>query len=129
MSHDASDCQKDAEKDKVDHRPKTIISHPISEDADDPFNLEDSPSCCICLEDFANGDTLCHSFVCPHVFHVNCMKQWLLRHDACPCCRQFYLAMKPSDSLQTDPSYVLPLDVWSLTTEDLPHWFIMTSEL
>ena len=114
--------------------PKTIISQSMSSTMEDDellqkLNANGSASCPICLEDFLNGDTVCLSAVCPHVFHVSCMKQWLLRHDACPCCRQQYLALKPTEETKQDPSYVLPLDVWSLTAEDLPHWFIMTSEL
>ncbi|KAH7536624.1 hypothetical protein FEM48_Zijuj03G0004400 [Ziziphus jujuba var. spinosa] len=49
--------------------------------------------CCgICLEDFlAEGihdhDEL-HRLKCSHVYHKNCILEWLQKHNTCPLCRR-----------------------------------------
>ena len=49
--------------------------------------------CAICLNDFHDGEEICWSqnIECGHVFHHLCIKQWVLRHDDCPCCRNNFL--------------------------------------
>jgi len=50
--------------------------------------------CAICLADYKEGDQICSSknVNCSHSFHEKCIFEWvLLRHHACPCCRQNYL--------------------------------------
>ncbi|XVF70309.1 hypothetical protein PTKIN_Ptkin11bG0152000 [Pterospermum kingtungense] len=43
--------------------------------------------CAICLEDFED-DELCRVFpLCKHVFHFNCIDNWLRNHITCPICR------------------------------------------
>jgi hypothetical protein len=55
-----------------------------------------SPDCCsICLEEFRNGDEMCASpnQACSHVFHRDCILDWLLTHEICPICRRNYLEL------------------------------------
>jgi hypothetical protein len=63
--------------------------------------------CCpICLKDYQPNDEICRSrnnLDCRHVFHPECIEQWLLYHDECPCCRQNYLLGKTTSS-STDSS-------------------------
>lgn len=46
--------------------------------------------CIICLELFHNKSTIyvlkCHE---THIFHVNCLKEWVKRKYECPSCRRF----------------------------------------
>ena len=53
----------------------------------------DQPLCSICLCPYAPGDIVCWSSNpgCHHLFHAECMSQWLMKHDDCPQCRQDYL--------------------------------------
>ena len=58
-------------------------------------------SCAICLADYAVGDALSWSSnpQCHHVFHRECIQNWLLRKCAyptksCPCCRQPFVIRK-----------------------------------
>uniref|UniRef100_A0A6V2JPD1 RING-type domain-containing protein n=2 Tax=Ditylum brightwellii TaxID=49249 RepID=A0A6V2JPD1_9STRA len=44
-------------------------------------------SCPICLADYAEGDDISHTHNCIHCFHADCVTQWLMNHDTCPCCR------------------------------------------
>ena len=50
-------------------------------------NLSLHPSCAICLENFDALSDVKQLPVCHHVFHTNCLTEWLLRHGNCPMCR------------------------------------------
>lgn len=46
--------------------------------------------CSICLEVYAIGDHLAwdrHDHTCLHVFHEECISEWLMTHNDCPSCR------------------------------------------
>eukprot|EP00980_Cylindrotheca_fusiformis_P015095 scaffold4160_cov86-Cylindrotheca_fusiformis.AAC.3 len=50
----------------------------------------DDYCCCICLEAYIPGDTVCIAMTssCDHVFHKDCILQWLhSNHNECPLCR------------------------------------------
>jgi len=44
-------------------------------------------ACSICLDDF-KPESICHELYCFHVFHENCIEEWLAKHDSCPDCRK-----------------------------------------
>jgi len=48
--------------------------------------------CPVCFEDYTNGDEIAWSKNgnCSHVYHVNCILTWLMKHDDCPICRSKY---------------------------------------
>ncbi|XP_044489289.1 E3 ubiquitin-protein ligase MBR2-like [Mangifera indica] len=46
----------------------------------------DQEPCCICQEDYADGDDL-GMLDCGHDFHNNCIKQWLMQKNLCPICK------------------------------------------
>jgi len=54
-----------------------------------------SSSCPICMESFTVGQTVSWSTSndCHHVFHHSCLREWLLRHTECPCCRTTVLSV------------------------------------
>ena len=58
------------------------------EDEKDP-----KQECIICMEGFKVGDIVSFSPAegCHHIFHHNCLRQWLLRKSGCPCCRVIML--------------------------------------
>ena len=49
-------------------------------------NGEES-ECRICLESFSDSDEI-NKTDCQHIFHHECLKAWLQRHNTCPLCRQ-----------------------------------------
>jgi len=44
-------------------------------------------TCSICLDDF-QAESECHQFHCFHIFHEECIGEWLAKHDSCPDCRK-----------------------------------------
>ena len=53
-------------------------------------SCQDNDFCSICLNDYMDDDILCASKFssCGHEFHLNCLQEWLAKHDECPICRQ-----------------------------------------
>jgi len=52
-----------------------------------PSSVIDESQCHICLEDFAEGDSL-RALPCNHFFHINCVDAWLKqKSSSCPTCR------------------------------------------
>jgi hypothetical protein len=55
---------------------------------------EEMAGCAICLSRFKPQQLVCESnnSSCQHVFHKDCMVDWLMKHhDNCPMCREVYL--------------------------------------
>jgi Ring finger domain len=57
-----------------------------------------NPQCAICFEPFKNGDAISSSRnnKCQHIFHRQCIFEWLLKHEGCPFCRRNYLSSESS---------------------------------
>ncbi|KAK4254130.1 hypothetical protein QN277_009555 [Acacia crassicarpa] len=57
----------------------------LREDEDDADSFK-KDACCICLEDFPDNAEV-STMPCHHVFHHNCIVQWLKTSHLCPLCR------------------------------------------
>lgn len=44
------------------------------------------PQCIVCMNMFEIGD-VCRELHCGHLYHPNCIFQWLGLHNTCPKCR------------------------------------------
>merc|ERR1712232_594851 len=53
----------------------------LSSDDDYPF------PCAICLDDCCGDQLVVSSSHCPHIFHKDCVMEWLEMNETCPCCR------------------------------------------
>lgn len=51
------------------------------------IDLEETPSCTICLEDFDNTKIIVQTR-CNHYYHKECLKNWLNVDSTCPNCRR-----------------------------------------
>ncbi|CAL1373631.1 unnamed protein product [Linum trigynum] len=47
--------------------------------------------CCVCLVDFEMKEELLQISSCKHVFHMDCIRHWLLNNSTCPICRCFVI--------------------------------------
>lgn len=57
-----------------------------------------APECSICLDRYEAGDTVAFARVdgCEHIFHEECLVQWLADHDDCPLCRKKLVGVEGS---------------------------------
>ena len=54
------------------------------------LNEETELICSICLDDFHKYDKYIE-FECKHIYHKNCIKEWLQNHKNCPNCRKIII--------------------------------------
>ena len=59
-------------------------------------------SCAICLEEFNDGETIKKMPDCGHIFHGDCITNWLKMHNNCPYCR-LRLNILKADQLNVNP--------------------------
>lgn len=67
-------------------RSRSQLETPITID----LNTEggrDSASCTICQEEFAPGEKVCVLPRCKHMFHEDCLRDWIMSKGTCPLCR------------------------------------------
>lgn len=78
----------------------TSVKHAESYDTADTILVDGNSfpdhsdrECPICMERFVVGDIVSWSSYdkCSHVYHHQCIKEWLLRHNNCPFCREVFL--------------------------------------
>ena len=68
-------------------------------------------TCAICVDEFVNGDSI-KTLQCGHIFHVNCIDEWLGKYSSvCPLCKSnlrqpvnFRNINNPADSISSDDS-------------------------
>lgn len=51
----------------------------------DQFPDQADARCVVCLGDYEQEDKL-RRLACGHIFHVECVDEWLKRHKTCPLC-------------------------------------------
>lgn len=66
------------------------------------ITAETEPTCSICLDDMQEN-VLVRKLSCNHIFHSNCVDQWLQQSErsTCPHCRQAVPRSPPGDMNQT----------------------------
>lgn len=65
--------------------------------------------CPICFE--KNGDESSMTLSCNHIFHTNCIENWLFTKTTCPCCRTVVLERESDDSDSDDEPIVRTYDM------------------
>jgi len=56
-------------------------------DDDDEEEEEGEENCTICMQEFADGDSV-RGLPCNHQFHQLCIDQWLNSNKTCPVCKE-----------------------------------------
>ena len=79
-----------------------------------------SSECSICLSPLRCGDMVSKSnnIDCNHVFHTQCVKEWLILHVECPMCRKEYLIPPIFYSLQENTEWTDSLRTAAATVEE-----------
>ncbi|MFS7946609.1 putative transcription factor C2H2 family [Helianthus anomalus] len=68
----------------INDLPKHVFEG-LSNRDDDTSN---KTNCVICLQDFENKEEGRELLSCRHMFHVQCIDEWLIRQGSCPVCRR-----------------------------------------
>ena len=55
---------------------------------DNAYVISSQPNCSICLEDYNHFSIVSSNKFCGHVFHHDCIREWLLHERTCPVCRK-----------------------------------------
>lgn len=81
-SSSPSPATEEQQKQAKNNRPFHDFLSPAS-------SFQHKNECCICLDHYGPGETVCVSKekICDHVFHQECIEEWLQNHDDCPLCR------------------------------------------
>lgn len=93
---------------------------------DDPTtsdNHHPGEPCAICLTEYSEGDEICwsHNAECHHVFHRECIIEWLLQHEECPCCRHDFLNVADQERNERDQT-----GTTITTLEDIHSDFVLS---
>lgn len=72
------------------------------------LNEQQKDGCVICMRNFTNNKPSTRSFVkrlkCSHVYHSECLNQWLNKEITCPLCRtSLYYPVENQDLLDCQP--------------------------
>ena len=51
------------------------------------YDSRKETECAICLEEFKRNDIIKEFYKCKHIFHKDCLKNWLKRSNVCPLCK------------------------------------------
>ncbi|XP_043329311.1 RING finger protein 11-like [Cervus canadensis] len=65
-----------------------------------------TPECAVCLEDLVGGDPI-RSLPCKHIYHLDCIVEWLTRSFTCPLCRWPADAPKPLSEDALEPGLLV----------------------
>ncbi|XVF77441.1 hypothetical protein PTKIN_Ptkin14bG0043300 [Pterospermum kingtungense] len=57
----------------------------------DMIKSREKTSCAICLQGLKDGELARNLPRCGHIFHLNCIDEWLSRQGTCPMCREHVL--------------------------------------
>ena len=79
----------------IDAIPRIIFDRDLWEASD--WAKEDA-SCSVCIESFEQGDDLRSLPTCRHVFHKECIDEWLAQHTTCPNCRASLMSTPQGDA-------------------------------
>lgn len=83
LDEEASD-EEDSD-DEEEYQPLTLPIRIITQ-VDLDRGPVDRKECIICMDDYEVGQTQA-TLPCFHVFHANCIRQWLTRSSFCPICK------------------------------------------
>eukprot|EP00736_Rhodelphis_marinus_P000507 Rmarinus@m.23079 len=72
---------------------------PVKKEGIAEEEVEDT--CCICLEDFSEGDDI-KRLPCDHYFHLSCIDTWTAARTECPLCKR---DVRTGEEATQDPAY------------------------
>ena len=102
-SHISSEEEDDDQRQHDEENQVPNKCFEINDKSKDPnAYVKEGEMCSICLLEFEQGDeiVLPQNENCSHIFHKDCIMEWLVRHNDCPCCRVDYVTAPTEDVIQ-----------------------------
>lgn len=87
-SSNGTGTSDDSTQQDIESQQATAPSSPQDPVVDDPFQSDSYTACAICIDNYDDADEVFVGEDCNHMFHKECLLDWLQRHDGCPCCRK-----------------------------------------
>ena len=75
------------EQNNLNNSHALINIDPQNQNQNQPERNENEKVCSICLSEFQDQEMVCKLPECNHIFHSECIKEWLVRNHICPFCR------------------------------------------
>ena len=82
-SKEYSNCDDDSDCDTM---PNAKVDATVEKNESTIQTTQEPPICIICYVPFREGDKIGDLPYCNHVFHSDCLKQWIARKNTCPMC-------------------------------------------
>ncbi|KAJ1436370.1 Zinc finger, RING-type [Sesbania bispinosa] len=90
FSYDSKGITKEMEFPEIPSLPVARFEDLRSQSSVGEDEQREEEICSICLVEFEGEDAVSKLGRCGHVFHINCIDQWLDRNQfSCPLCRSF----------------------------------------
>lgn len=61
--------------------------------------MKDQDQCRLCLQFFKENEELMKIPMCEHIFHIHCLKKWLIDFQKCPVCESNIVELPKEDLL------------------------------
>ena len=79
---------------KVTYQTQLVAENdPEGEEAKNLAYMIDQRQCRLCLQYFKQGEELMKIPLCEHIFHINCLKKWLMDFQKCPVCESNIISL------------------------------------
>lgn len=86
-----------------------------------PNENEQQLTCSICLTVFDKNELHVSTTLCSHIFHENCLNEWLKNHKTCPNCRTDVGEILPSFLAKESVRQVNNISLISINTISEMH--------
>ncbi|KAL7484922.1 hypothetical protein ACHAW6_015123 [Cyclotella cf. meneghiniana] len=92
-SDDTSELDVESSQTVIVDEETGLATHQKRDDADDEHDHE-TLDCTICLMEVCDGEQV-GVLPCSHIFHVDCLREWIIRRNACPLCQTEIATPRP----------------------------------
>ena len=63
------------------------FSRETTNNQDPEKDYNDKAVCCICIGEYIEGETVTFHPGCKHMFHFECIGEWMMERTICPLCK------------------------------------------
>ena len=111
--------QPSSEDDGFQCLPCSPCDDPYVANDEDEDEDEDEVMCTICMVDIEDGDRI-GALPCDHLFHVDCLKEWIQRRNVCPLCQEPIAEEKSKPDNDTSPRLAVRYPAFTVRTTGSP---------